>query len=81
MNHDNVFVSLTQNYQNSDLPLIDQGAEIFKTLHYLSNLIHSIKNPLGTRDNPARVCRDLMNCEQRMNDGKCSPNTNTDSFY
>eukprot|EP00061_Rhincodon_typus_P012772 g38702.t1 len=59
----------TENYQNSDVPLLDQGAEIFKTLHYLSNLIHSIKNPLGTRDNPARVCHDLMNCEQRMNDG------------
>lgn len=52
-----------------DLPMLDQSAEIFKTLHYLSNLIQSLKNPLGTRDNPARICRDLHTCEQRLNDG------------
>lgn len=52
-----------------DLPMLDQGAEIFKTLHYLSNLIQSLKNPLGTRDNPARICRDLHSCEQKLNDG------------
>ncbi|MBN3322403.1 CRA1B protein, partial [Atractosteus spatula] len=57
------------NYQGLDLPMLDQGTEIFKTLHYLSNLIQSIKNPLGTHDNPARICRDLKDCEQRMNDG------------
>lgn len=54
-----------------DLPMLDQGAEIFKTLHYLSNLIQSLKNPLGTRDNPARICRDLHSCEQKLNDGEC----------
>lgn len=53
-----------------DLPMLDQGAEIFKTLHYLSNLIQSLKNPLGTRDNPARICRDLHSCEQKLNDGE-----------
>lgn len=53
-----------------DLPMPDQGAEIFKTLHYLSNLIQSLKNPLGTRDNPARICRDLHSCEQKLNDGE-----------
>lgn len=47
-----------------------QGTEIFKTLHYLSTLIQSLKNPLGTHDNPARICRDLKDCEQRMNDGE-----------
>uniref|UniRef100_A0A3P9KGC7 Fibrillar collagen NC1 domain-containing protein n=1 Tax=Oryzias latipes TaxID=8090 RepID=A0A3P9KGC7_ORYLA len=52
-----------------DLPMLDQGAEIFKTLHYLSNLIQTLKNPLGTRDNPARICRDLYSCEQKLNDG------------
>uniref|UniRef100_A0A3Q4GJJ8 Fibrillar collagen NC1 domain-containing protein n=1 Tax=Neolamprologus brichardi TaxID=32507 RepID=A0A3Q4GJJ8_NEOBR len=52
-----------------DLPMLDQGAEIFKTLHYLSNLIKSLKNPLGTRTNPARICRDLHSCEQKLNDG------------
>ena len=50
--------------------MLDQGGEIFKTLHYLSNLIQSIKTPLGTKENPARVCRDLMDCEKRMSDGK-----------
>lgn len=50
--------------------MLDQGGEIFKTLHYLSNLIQSIKTPLGTKENPARVCRDLLDCEQRMADGK-----------
>lgn len=53
-----------------DLPMLDQGAEIFKTLHYLSNLIQSLKNPLGTRENPARICRDLHSCEQKLNDGE-----------
>lgn len=49
--------------------MLDQGGEIFRTLHYLSNLIQSIKTPLGTKENPARVCRDLMGCEQKMADG------------
>lgn len=53
-----------------DLPMLDQGTEIFKTLQHLSTLIQSLKNPLGTRDNPARICRDLYNCEQRMYDGE-----------
>lgn len=50
--------------------MMDHGGEIFKTLHYLSNLIQSIKRPLGTKENPARICRDLMNCEQKMTDGR-----------
>ncbi|KAL8174473.1 UNVERIFIED_CONTAM: hypothetical protein K2H54_046882 [Gekko kuhli] len=58
-----------EGYQYPDLPVLDQGGEIFKTLHYLSTLIQSIKRPLGTKDNPARICRDLMNCEQKMQDG------------
>lgn len=58
------------NYQNMDLPMLDQGTEIFKTLQHLSTLIQSLKNPLGTRDNPARICRDLYNCEQRLYDGE-----------
>lgn len=52
-----------------DLPMLDQGPEIFKTLHYLSSLVQSLKNPLGTRENPARICRDLHSCEHKMNDG------------
>lgn len=62
--------SALQNKPVMDLPMLDQGAEIFKTLHYLSNLIQSLKNPLGTRDNPARICRDLYSCEQKLNDGE-----------
>lgn len=61
-----------QKYQNTEVTLLDHSTEIFKTLHYLSNLLHSIKNPLGTRDNPARICRDLLNCERKVADGKCS---------
>lgn len=53
-----------------DLPMLDQGTEIFKTLQHLSTLIQNLKNPLGTRDNPARICRDLYNCEHRMYDGE-----------
>lgn len=49
--------------------MLDQSAEIFKTLHYLSNLIQSLKNPLGTRDHPARICGDLQGCENRLGDG------------
>lgn len=65
-----IFSLLWQSYQQSDLLMQDQEGEIFKTLHYLSNLIQSIKRPLGTKENPARICRDLMNCEQKMDDGK-----------
>lgn len=55
--------------ENMDWPFLDQGSGIFRTLQRLSTLIQSLKNPLGNRDNPARICRDLYNCEQRMNDG------------
>lgn len=58
-----------EGYNHPDRLVLDQGGEIFKTLHYLSNLIQSIKMPLGTKENPARVCRDLMDCEQKMVDG------------
>uniref|UniRef100_A0A8C2FGB5 Fibrillar collagen NC1 domain-containing protein n=1 Tax=Cyprinus carpio TaxID=7962 RepID=A0A8C2FGB5_CYPCA len=56
-------------YEDTELLMLDQGTQIFKTLHYLSTLIHSIKNPLGTQENPARMCRDLFECEHRLNDG------------
>lgn len=62
-------LSSRQGYNHPDRLVLDQGGEIFKTLHYLSNLIQSIKMPLGTKENPARVCRDLMDCEQKMVDG------------
>lgn len=52
-----------------DMPLLDQGTAIFKSLQHISTMIQSLKNPVGTRDNPARICRDLYNCEQKMNDG------------
>lgn len=67
---DEYLIEIMSNYQSMDLPMLDQGTEIFKTLQYLSTLIQSLKNPLGTRDNPARICRDLYNCEQRMYDGE-----------
>ncbi|KAK2508187.1 hypothetical protein MC885_005451 [Smutsia gigantea] len=59
----------TEGYSHPDRLVLDQGGEIFKTLHYLSNLIQSIKTPLGTKENPARLCRDLMDCDQKMVDG------------
>lgn len=71
--HRLIVACVLQNKPVMDLPMLDQGAEIFKTLHYLSNLIQSLKNPLGTRDNPARICRDLHSCEQRLNDGEEVP--------
>uniref|UniRef100_A0A3Q3A8I0 Collagen, type XXVII, alpha 1b n=1 Tax=Kryptolebias marmoratus TaxID=37003 RepID=A0A3Q3A8I0_KRYMA len=54
---------------DTDLPMLDQGTEVLKTLQHLSTLVQSLRNPLGTRDNPARICRDLYNCEQRLHDG------------
>lgn len=67
-----------QGYQNTEVTLIDYSAEIFKTLNYLSKLLHSIRNPLGTRDNPARICKDLLNCEHRVSDGKFLLCSNSD---
>ncbi|TNN47180.1 Collagen alpha-1(XXIV) chain [Liparis tanakae] len=40
-----------------------------ETLRYLSGVIESIKTPLGTRENPARVCKDLLDCHHRLRDG------------
>ncbi|XP_018417369.1 PREDICTED: collagen alpha-1(XXIV) chain [Nanorana parkeri] len=59
-----------ESYQNTDVSVLDFSTEIFKTLHYLTDLMHSIKNPPGTRDNPARICRDLLNCKRKVSDGK-----------
>uniref|UniRef100_A0A8C4QXR3 Fibrillar collagen NC1 domain-containing protein n=1 Tax=Eptatretus burgeri TaxID=7764 RepID=A0A8C4QXR3_EPTBU len=46
-----------------------ERSEIFRTLHNLHSLIQSIKNPLGSKDNPARICRDLLDCEDKLIDG------------
>ncbi|XP_048458092.1 collagen alpha-1(XXIV) chain-like isoform X2 [Rhincodon typus] len=59
-----------ENYQNTDVPLVEQGMEIFKTLHYLSSLMQNIKNPLGTKQHPVRICRDLLNCESKLSNDK-----------
>ncbi|KAK7814360.1 hypothetical protein U0070_027018 [Myodes glareolus] len=59
-----------ESYQNTEVTLIDHSAEIFKTLTYLSSLLSSMKSPLGTRDNPARICKDLLSCEYKLSDGK-----------
>lgn len=55
---------------NTEMSLPDQNVEILKTLRYLSTVIESIKKPLGTRENPARVCKDLLNCQHKLNDGE-----------
>lgn len=75
----NMILMMTwQSYQNTEATLTDYSAEIFKTLNYLSNLLRSIKNPLGTRDNPARTCKDLLNCEHKVSDGKFLVSSNSD---
>ena len=67
----------TQNYQHMDMPMLDQGTAVFQTLQHLSSLIQSLKHPLGNRDTPARICRDLQDCEQRMHDGDVVHATHT----
>ncbi|KAA0719745.1 Collagen alpha-1(XXVII) chain A [Triplophysa tibetana] len=52
-----------------DMPMLDQAPDILRTLHYLSSLIHNLKNPLGTRDHPAQLCKDLHNCQNTLYDG------------
>ena len=77
-----IFMMTWQSYQNTEVTLTDHSAEIFKTLNYLSNLLHSIKHPLGTRDNPAQICKDLLNCEHKVSDGKLLVSLNCDiSFH
>lgn len=51
------------------MSLPDQNSEILKTLRYLSSVIESIKKPLGTRENPVRVCKDLLDCHHTLKDG------------
>lgn len=53
-----------------DFPM-DRAPEILQTLHYLNSLVLSLKNPLGTRDNPARLCRDFITCQHKFTDGVC----------
>lgn len=65
-----VFFILTQSFLNTDVNLPDQNMEILKTLHYLSSVIESIKKPLGTQENPARVCKDLLDCHHKLKDGE-----------
>lgn len=52
------------------MSLPDHNAEIFKTLRYLSSVIESMKKPLGTRENPARFCKDLLDCQHQLSDGE-----------
>lgn len=52
------------------MTLPDQNSEILKTLRYLNSVIESIKKPLGTRENPARVCKDLLDCHHELSDGE-----------
>ncbi|CAB1437518.1 unnamed protein product [Pleuronectes platessa] len=59
----------TESYQNTEVSLPDQNTEILQTLHYLSSVIESIKKPVGTRENPARVCKDLLDCHHKVQDG------------
>lgn len=61
---------LDQSFQNTEMSQPDQHTEILKTLRYLSSVIESIKKPLGTRENPARVCKDLLDCQHKLKDGK-----------
>ncbi|KTG31844.1 hypothetical protein cypCar_00024215, partial [Cyprinus carpio] len=58
-----------ESYQNTDASLSEQSAEIFRTLRYLSSVIDGMKTQLGTRENPARFCRDLLDCRHKMSDG------------
>ncbi|CAL8347145.1 unnamed protein product [Gadus morhua 'NCC'] len=60
----------TESFQSTEKALPDHNSDIFKTLHYLSDVIESIKKPLGTRENPARVCKDLLDCQQKISDGR-----------
>lgn len=66
--------SLPQGRGLMDMPVLDQAPEILRTLHYLSSLVHSLKNPVGTRDHPARLCKDLHNCQNTLYDGVCAIN-------
>lgn len=66
----------SQSYQNTDTSLSEQSAEIFRTLQYLSSVMDSMKTPLGTRENPARFCRDLLDCQHKMSDGEIHSSLN-----
>lgn len=58
-----------ESYQNTAGSLSERSAEIFRTLQYLSGVMDGMKTPLGTRENPARFCRDLLDCRHTMSDG------------
>ncbi|XP_067086292.1 collagen alpha-1(XXIV) chain [Osmerus mordax] len=60
----------TETYQNTEMAQPDHNAEIFRTLRYLSGVLESIKKPLGTRENPARFCKDLLDCQHKLSDGR-----------
>lgn len=66
----NASVIYDQSFQNAEVSLQEQNTEIFKTLHYLSVVVESIKKPVGTKENPTRVCKDLLDCHHKLKDGE-----------
>ncbi|KAK3547779.1 hypothetical protein QTP86_029937 [Hemibagrus guttatus] len=58
-----------ESYQNTEASMSEQNSEALRTLHYLSTVFSDIRTPAGTRENPARFCKDLLNCRFNMADG------------
>lgn len=63
-------LSLFQSYQKTEASMSEPNAEVLRTLHYLSSVISDIRSPAGTGKNPARFCKDLLDCKPKMADGE-----------
>ncbi|KAJ0019895.1 hypothetical protein NQD34_007464 [Periophthalmus magnuspinnatus] len=60
---------LCQNYHDTERAMLDQSTDVLQTLQHLSTFLHSLKEPVGNRDSPVRICKDLHNCQRKMKDG------------
>lgn len=52
------------------LPYVKAMEVLFSSLDQLQTDVEGIKKPNGTKDNPARTCKDLLMCHPKTQDGQ-----------
>ena len=69
MNSVSVFIILFSSFLHYDCLVSSQAIQNIKSLLYVSSTVEKYKSPLGTRDNPATSCKDLMYSDNYQDGG------------